>query len=68
MRSIVRILGSGFLAVLSILALSACGGGSSSAPVSVAAPPTVTPPQQPAEITGIATPSSISVVTATNAN
>lgn len=64
MRSIVRILGSGLLAVLSILALSACGGGgSSSAPVSV-----VAPPQQPAQITGIATPSSISVVTATNAN
>jgi hypothetical protein len=62
MRSITRTVGGGLVALLSIMALSACGGGgSSSAPVSSA------PPQQPAEITGVATPSSISVVTATNA-
>jgi hypothetical protein len=64
MRSITRTVGGGLVTLLSILALSACGGGgSSSAPVSVAPPV-----QQPAAITGIETPSSISVVTATNAN
>jgi hypothetical protein len=63
MRSITRTVVGGLIALWSILALSACGGGSSSAPVSVAPPA-----QQPAAITGIETPSSISVVTATNTN
>jgi len=53
-----------FAAVLSSFALTACGGGSSSAstaPVSSGGGSTET-------VTGIATPNTVSVVTAKNAN
>jgi hypothetical protein len=51
-----------------LLAIAGCGGGSSASapPVSNEPPPPVTPPP-PAPITGVATPSSVAVVTATNA-
>lgn len=51
-----------FAAVLSCLALTACGGGSSS---NAAAPAPVAAPQA---VTGVATPNAVSVVTAKNAN
>jgi hypothetical protein len=55
--------------------MAACGGGGSSpaavAPVVTTPPPVVTPPvipdPEPAAIEGVATPSSVAVVTATNA-
>jgi len=51
-------------AVLSIL--SGCGGSDASAPPPAGNdPPVVTPPPPPVE--GVATPSSVAVVTATNA-
>lgn len=40
--------------------LIGCGGSSS--------PPATTPPPPPAQITGVAIPSNVSVVTATNSN
>jgi len=46
-------------------ALAGCGGGSDS-PAAVN-PPVTPPTTPPAAITGIATPSSVAVVTATNA-
>lgn len=49
-------------AVLSCLALTACGGGSSS---TAAAP---APGAAPLTVTGVATPNAVSVVTAKNAN
>lgn len=49
-----------------LLALAGCGGSSSSAPPSGNNPPPVTPPVQDT-IHGVATPSSVAVVTATNA-
>jgi hypothetical protein len=58
---------SGLLGGLSLAvlmgALAGCGGGSSA--TAVAPPPS--PPTPPAAIEGIATPSSVAVVTATNA-
>jgi hypothetical protein len=58
---------NGLLTGLSLLvlmgALAGCGGGDSSAAAVV--PPA--PPTPPAAIEGIATPSSVAVVTATNA-
>ena len=57
-------------AIMFVLALSACGGGSDAiAPVS-SSPPVVTPPDinVPETVSGIALPSSVAVVTATNAN
>lgn len=59
-------------AVTLVTMLSACGGSGGSAPLSGgnpsgnSNPPNNNPPQTPA-IEGIATPSSVSVVTATNA-
>ena len=52
-----------------MLALAGCGsdaGSSSTPPPSGNTPPPVTPPA-PAPVTGVATPSSVAVVTATNA-
>jgi len=58
-------------------AMAACGGGGSSpaavVPVATTPPPVITPPviadpdPEPAAIEGVATPSSVAVVTATNA-
>jgi hypothetical protein len=50
------------------LAIAGCGGGGSAAtpPPAGNDPPPVTPPT-PAPIEGVATPSSVAVVTATNA-
>lgn len=48
--------------------LAACGGGSdSNVGVGPSTPPIETTPPPPAVIEGIATPSSVAVVTATNA-
>jgi hypothetical protein len=49
--------------------LTACGGGGSDATTNVVAPPTAPQiaPVQPATVTGVATPDSLAVVTATNA-
>ncbi len=57
---------SGVSLALLMGALAGCGGGGSdtTAVTPPASPPTPTPP---AAITGIATPSSVAVVTATNA-
>jgi hypothetical protein len=69
----------GQLTAAAVLCISmvACGGGGSSpaavVPVAVTPPPVVAPPvapvpdPEPAAIEGVATPSSVSVVTATNA-
>ena len=50
--------------------LSACGSGGSSSPTTVTPNPSGNnpPPPAPAPVEGIALPSSVSVVTATNAN
>lgn len=54
------------LAVSSVL--SACGGGGSSASNPPTSPPAGgTPPPAPAPVEGVATPTSVAVVTATNA-
>jgi hypothetical protein len=60
--------GSVFVAMLATL-LAACGGGSgSNANVGASpTPPIETTPPPPVVIEGIATPSSVAVVTATNA-
>jgi hypothetical protein len=53
------------LVIACLVLLSGCGGGSDSA----SAPPPgggAPPPSTPAEIDGIATPTSVAVVTATN--
>ena len=67
-RGLGRVLGLMTLATL----LAACGGGSGSsgaAPVGGGAPdPVVADPPPPEVIEGVATPSSVSVVTATNTN
>ena len=47
-------------ALLGAMLIGCGGGGSSSEPV--------TPPPPPAQITGVAIPSNVSVVTATNSN
>lgn len=56
-------------AVALMLVLAGCGGGGASAPASnaVGANPPSNPPVVTQEITGVATPSSVAVVTATNA-
>jgi hypothetical protein len=55
------------VAVALLGALTACGGGSSAAdPAPVT--PTNSTPSNPGPVTGIALPSSVSVVTATNAS
>ena len=54
---------------VALLALSGCGGSDASAPPpsgNTPPPPVVTPPA-PAPVEGVATPSSVAVVTATNA-
>ena len=48
-------------------ALAGCGGGGDSSVAAVSPPVTPPTPTPPAAITGIATPSSVAVVTATNA-
>ena len=54
--------------LVAALALAGCGSDSSSAPpVGDNPPPVVPPPPPPAAVEGIATPSSVAVVTATNA-
>jgi hypothetical protein len=57
--------------LVSIVCLSTgCGGSSAAAaapPPSGGNPPPVTPPPPPAPIEGVATPTSVAVVTATNA-
>jgi hypothetical protein len=59
---------NGLLGALSLAALmgalAGCGGGDSGA---TAANPPLSPPTPPAAIEGVATPSSVAVVTATNA-
>jgi len=55
---------SGFCFALLMGALGGCSGGGSDATVNN---PPVSPPAPPAVIEGIATPSSVAVVTATNA-
>ena len=53
-----------------LVAIAGCGsdaGTSSTPPPSGNTPPPVTPPPAPAPIEGVATPSSVAVVTATNA-
>jgi hypothetical protein len=67
-----RRLGLGLCAVALVTLMSACGGGSSEV-TPASAPPIVSngPPieETPADVvSGIATPSSVSVVTATNSN
>jgi len=55
---------------LVLLALAGCGsdaGGSTSPPVGNNPPPVNNDPPPPAPIEGVATPSSVAVVTATNA-
>ncbi|MEO8016271.1 MAG: hypothetical protein ABI769_00520 [Pseudomonadota bacterium] len=49
-----------------VLVASGCGSSSASPPVGDAPPPVV-PPPPPAAIEGVATPTSVAVVTATNA-
>lgn len=61
-------LGSVVGAALLSTFLSGCGGGSGSTEDAPIAPPPNSGGQPPAEIVGVATPSSVSVVTATNAN
>ena len=64
LSSIARPTRDSFIAVMLVALLAGCGGGGSSA--SVPAPPSGdTPP--PAPIEGVATPTSVAVVTATNA-
>ena len=56
--------------LVAIVALTTgCGGGnaSSAPPPSGSAPPPPPPPPPPAAIEGVATPTSVAVVTATNA-
>jgi len=48
--------------------ISGCGGGGSGTAANAPAPGGNNPPSTPETITGVATPSSVSVVTATNAN
>jgi len=55
-----------FAAVVSSLTLIACGGGSTSTPADSAAPATGGTTATP--VTGVATPNTLSVVTAKNAN
>jgi hypothetical protein len=55
-----------FAAVLSSFALTACGGGSSSASTGTA--PTSSGGGGTETVTGVATPNTVSVVTAKNAN
>jgi hypothetical protein len=57
----------GILVVAIAILLAACSGGSSAPTTNVTpdAPPTA--PVQPATVTGVATPDSLAVVTATNA-
>ncbi len=52
-----------------LLAIAGCGGGSaaSAPPVGNDPPPPVVNPPAPAPVEGVATPSSVAVVTATNA-
>jgi hypothetical protein len=62
-----RIAGSGLLALTLLSLLAACSGGSSGDSASNGAPPSGSGPTQET-IQGVATPSSVSVVTATNAS
>ena len=72
-----RIPGQATAAAILCVSMAACGGGGSSpaavAPVVadqppvVVVPPPVVPDPEPAAIEGVATPSSVAVVTATNA-
>ncbi len=55
-----------FCLALLMGALAGCGGGGDSGTAAVN-PPASPPPTPPAAITGVATPSSVAVVTATNA-
>ena len=48
-------------------ALTACGGGGSSASLAPSPPPSGGTPPPPAPVEGVATPTSVAVVTATNA-
>lgn len=49
------------------VALTACGGGGGSATAEAPAPSAETPAPAPAAVSGVSTPSSVSVVTAKNA-
>jgi len=64
-RPVTGIRNSLLLSALAI-ALAACGGGSTETPA--AAPSTPTTPPNQAPVTGVATPDSVAVVTATNAS
>lgn len=68
MTDMSRSLGLGLCALALATMMSACHGSSSNA--SVTPPPTSGPPpvDDPPLVSGIATPSSVSVVTATNSN
>jgi hypothetical protein len=61
--ALVHTLGAVSFGIL-VLAIGGCSGGSDTP---VAANPPASPPTPPAAIEGIATPSSVAVVTATNA-
>ena len=63
-----RLTGSGvFAALLLSLSLTACGGGSSTAAAAAADPDPVAEDPVEETVDGVATPSSVSVVTAKNA-
>ena len=72
MIDVSRRLGLGLCAVALVTLMSACGGGSSDAtPASTPPPVSSAPPTEeapPEVVSGIATPSSVSVVTATHSN
>jgi hypothetical protein len=67
-----RRFGLGLCAVTLVTLMSACSGGSGSTTTDTSPPVSNTPPPPsdptPATVSGIATPSSVSVVTATNSN
>jgi hypothetical protein len=56
---------NGLLLAVAVSALAGCGQSSNAGATQTSAP---TPPVAPAAIEGVATPSSVAVVTATNAN
>lgn len=71
MHSFVRVAGRWVWVAIAALALAACGSssrGSARAPANPVPDPIGNEDPPPAVIQGVATPSSVSVVTATNAN
>jgi predicted component of type VI protein secretion system len=66
-----RELFAAMLFIALVVLASGCGGGSTSSSFAndppVVVPPVVNPPVVPPPVTGIATPTSVAVVTATNA-